>query len=108
MSHSKETDPGRRRLLTRLLAGVSLAPLALRPSRSRAADLPLLDPSSQAAQKLKYVSDASQAKALAKGNSCANCGLYQGTYGSKQGACQLFPGKDVLASGWCSSWEPQM
>jgi hypothetical protein len=108
MSRTKATDPGRRRLLARVLAGVSLAPLALRSPRSRAASLPLLDPASPAAQKLKYVADASTAKALAKGNSCANCGLYQGTYGSRQGACQLFPGNDVLASGWCSSWEPQM
>lgn len=108
MSRSNEADPVRRHLLARLLAGASLAPLALHSRPSRAAELPLLDPSSQAARKLKYVSDASQAKGLAKGNSCASCGLYQGTYGSKQGACQLFPGNDVLASGWCSSWEPQI
>ncbi len=108
MSHSNATCPGRRRLLVRLLAGASLAPLALRSSRSQAADLPLLDPSSPAARKLNYVADAAQAKTLARDNSCANCGLYQGTYGSRQGACQIFPGKNVLASGWCSSWEPQM
>ncbi len=109
MSRSKASAPGRRRFLARLLAGASLAPLALLHSRrSQAADLPLLDPSSPAAAEVKYVADASQAKAAAKGNSCANCGLYQGADGSKQGACQLFPGKDVLAGGWCSSWEPQM
>jgi hypothetical protein len=108
MSRSNQTDPARRRLLARLLAGASLAPLALRSPPSRAADLPLLDPSSQAARKLNYVPDASRAKGLAKDNRCANCGLYQGTYGSSQGACPLFAGKDVLASGWCSSWEPQM
>jgi hypothetical protein len=105
----KTSDPTRRRLLARLLMGAMAAPLAVFPlPRARAADLPLLDPSSPAARKLHYVADASQAKAAAKGNSCSNCGLYQGTNGSKQGACQLFPGKDVLASGWCSSSEPQM
>ena len=109
MSRTKATDTSRRRLLARLLMGASVAPLALLRSRlSRAADQPLLDPSSAAARKLKYVADASKAKALAKGNSCATCGLYQGSYGSKRGGCQVFPGKDVLASGWCSSWEPQM
>lgn len=109
MSRSQAADPVRRRFLGRLLLGASLAPLALlRSSRSQAAELPLLQPSSPAARKLKYVADASQAKAAAKGDSCAGCGLYQGTYGSKQGPCQLFPGKDVRASGWCSSWEPQM
>ena len=99
----------RRRLVANLLAGAALAPLwLLRPRLARAADLPLLDPAGAAAKKLDYVPDASQAKAAAQGNSCATCGLYQGAYGSKQGACQLFQGKDVLAGGWCSSWEPQM
>jgi hypothetical protein len=103
----KATDPLRRRLLARLLLAGAAVPLGLfRSRRARAADLPLLDPSSPAARKLKYVADASQAKGAAKGNTCASCGLYQGAYGSKQGPCQLFPGKDVRAGGWCSSWEP--
>jgi len=109
MSCTNASDPVRRRLVARLLMGAVVAPLAfLRSRRAQAADQPLLDPSSPQARKLQYVSDASQAKAAAKGNSCSNCGLYQGAYGSKQGACQLFPGKDVLAGAWCSSWEPQM
>ena len=103
------SDPLRRRLVATLLAGAVVAPLALLRARpARAADRPLLDPSSPAAKKVGYVPDASQAKATAKGNNCANCGMYQGAYGSKQGLCQLFQGKDVLAGGWCSSWEPQM
>lgn len=103
------SDSLRRRLVATLLAGAALAPLALlKPRRARAADLPLLDPSSAAAKKVNYVPDASQARASAKGNNCAGCALYQGAYGSKHGACQLFQGKDVLAAGWCSSWEPQM
>jgi High potential iron-sulfur protein len=109
MSRSRTTDPIRRRFLSRLLAGAALAPLVLLRSRpARAADLPLLDPASPAARKLEYAADAAQEKVASKGNSCAGCGLYQGAYGSKRGPCQLFPGKDVLASGWCSSWEPQM
>lgn len=109
MSAAKASDPIRRRVVARLLVGAVIAPLALLQSRrAQAAELPLLDPSSPAARKVGYVSDASQAKAAAKGNSCSNCGLYQGAYGSKRGPCQLFPGKDVPANGWCSSWEPQM
>lgn len=109
MIRAQATDPVRRRLLMRLLFAAWAAPLTLlRPRLSEAADLPLLDPASPAARKLDYVADASQTKTLAKGNSCASCGLYQGAYGSKQGACQLFPGKNVRAGGWCSSWEPQM
>jgi len=104
----KSSDALRRRFVATLLASAALAPLALlRPRRARAAGLPLLDPSSAAAKKVSYVPDASQAKA-AKGNTCGGCALYQGAYGSKQGACRLFQGKDVLAGGWCSSWEPQM
>jgi hypothetical protein len=99
----------RRRFVATLLVGAALAPLALlRPRRAQAADLPLLDPSSAAAKKVNYVPDASQAKASSKGNNCAGCALYQGAYGSKQGGCQVFQGKDVLAGGWCTSWEPQM
>ncbi|HEX8757941.1 MAG TPA: high-potential iron-sulfur protein [Steroidobacteraceae bacterium] len=109
MSRTNATDPVRRRFLARFLMGAAMAPLALLHARcAQASELPLLEPSSPAARKLEYVADASQAKRLAKGNSCATCGLYQGTYGSKRGACQLFPGKAVLASAWCSSWEPQM
>ena len=109
MSTTQASDPVRRRLTASFLMGAIVAPLTLlRSQRARAADLPLLDPSSPAARKLNYVLDASQAKAAAKGSSCANCGLYQGANGSRQGACQLFPGKDVLAAGWCSSWQPQM
>lgn len=109
MSTTKALRPIRRRLAAGLLMGAIVAPLPLLRSRqAKATDLPLLDPSSPAARKAKYVPDASQAKGAAKGNSCANCGLYQGANGSKQGACQLFPGRDVLAAGWCSSWEAQM
>lgn len=109
MSRTKASDPVRRRLVARLLMGAVVAPIALLRSRpAQAATQPLLDPSSPEARKLKYVADASQAKADAGGNSCSTCGLYQGANGSRRGPCQLFPGKDVLAGGWCSSWEPQM
>jgi len=109
MSATKAPDTLGRRLAAKLVITAVVAPLSLVRSRgARAADLPLLEPSDPAARKVKYVSDASQAKAAANGNSCANCGLYQGANGSKQGPCQLFPGKAVLAAGWCSSWQPQM
>lgn len=109
MSQMKAPHPVRRGLLTRLLVGLALAPITILTSRrARAADLPLLDPSSAAAKKLGYVPDASQAKAAAKGSHCGSCAMYGGAYGSKQGTCHLFPGKNVLATGWCRSWEPQM
>ena len=109
MSLTRPPHPLRRRLLTRLLVGAALAPIGFLGSRrARAADLPLVDPSSAAAKELGYVPDGSQAKAATKGSHCGSCAMYQGAYGSKQGGCHLFPGKDVLATGWCTSWEPQM
>jgi hypothetical protein len=105
---SEPYSPARRRLLERLFLGVPLA--ALVASRSARADgaAPLLDVASPAAKAVKYVEDAKQAKGATAGSSCANCALYQGAAGSKQGPCQLFAGKDVKASGWCTSWAPQM
>ena len=103
------TTLSRRKLLTRLAMGVGLAPLAavsVRPAL--AAEAPLLAVSAAEAKAVKYVEDAGQTKEALPGNTCANCALYQGGYGSAQGPCQLFPGKDVKAAGWCSSWAPQM
>lgn len=99
----------RRTLLTRLALGVGLAPLAaltVRPALAAAA--PLLPVSAPEAKAVKYVEDAGQAKQAPPGSTCANCALYQGAYGSAEGPCQLFPGKDVKAGGWCSRWAPQM
>ena len=105
----KATDSLRRRLLGFLALGVAAAPLGLLTSRyARAADLPLLDPASPAARKYKYVADGAHANGTAKGNTCASCAMYEGSYGSKRGPCQLFAGRDVLAGGWCSSWDAQM
>jgi len=61
-----------------------------------------------AAKAVKYVEDATKAKRAAADNTCANCGLYTGKTGDKAGPCQIFPGKRVVAAGWCSSWAPQM
>lgn len=97
----------RRRLLQRLALGVSLAALGTKP-RARAAAAALLDAASPEARAVKYVEDAARASGATPGSTCANCGLYQGAAGSKQGPCQLFPGKDVKAGGWCTSWAPQM
>ena len=97
----------RRALLKRVAVGASLAPVAgsLHPAFAEA---PLLAASAPEAQALKYVEDARTAQGATSGSSCATCGLYQGANGSVQGPCQLFPGKEVKSSGWCSSWIAQM
>lgn len=103
-------SPARRRLLRTIVLGVPLAALGVeRGVRAAAAGgAPLLDAASPEAQAVKYVEDAARASGAHAGSTCANCALYQGALGATQGACQLFPGKDVRAAGWCSSWAPQM
>ncbi|HYX74365.1 MAG TPA: high-potential iron-sulfur protein [Steroidobacteraceae bacterium] len=95
----------RRRLLQRLALGACLLPLGL---RTTLASPPLLAVDAPEAKALKYVEDAKNARAATPGSRCANCALYQGSEGSARGPCQLFPGKDVRAAGWCSSWAPQL
>ena len=104
------TYVSRRRLLQRLVLGASLLPMAARGLRAAfaAAPAPLLSVSAPEAKAVKYVEDAKSAKGATPGSSCANCGLYQGASGSSQGPCQLFPGKEVKAAGWCTSWASQM
>ena len=106
---SEEISLSRRRLLRRLALGASVAPVAAGALRTTfAASAPLLSVDAPEAKAVKYVENAEDAKGATAGSNCANCGLYQGPNGSAQGPCQLFPGKEVKAAGWCSSWAPQM
>jgi hypothetical protein len=96
-------------LLKRLALGLALAPLAAATPRARAASpAALLSPGAPEAKAVQYTEDATTAKAAQPGNTCASCALYQGASGSVQGPCQIFPGKEVKAAGWCSSWAAQM
>jgi hypothetical protein len=103
-------DHSRRRLLQKLAVAVPLVPLAAYQLKSAAvaADAPFLSPDAKEAQAVKYVEDASKAKGAVPGSTCANCAVYQGRSGAPAGACQIFPGKQVKAAGWCSSWAPQI
>jgi hypothetical protein len=102
----------RRRILRRFALGLTLSPvMAASLRQASAADgatPPLLSIDAAEAKAVKYVENAAQAQGKVPDSSCANCGLYQGATGSTQGPCQLFPGKAVKATGWCSSWAPQM
>jgi len=100
-----EFDESRRRLLKRVSLGVALAPIAgaaLKPAW--AADLPLVTEDDPTAKALHYSVDASKASGAKPGSRCGNCKLFQGAANAAQGPCLLFPGKDVKAAGWCSSW----
>ena len=97
----------RRALLKRVAISAALAPLVARTLRPARAANPLVSPDSKAARAVKYVEDA-QATPDSHGNRCATCALYQGPAGSTQGPCQLFPGEEVRAAGWCNAWAGQM
>lgn len=105
---TSEKNQSRRNFVQKLALGTALAPLALaRLTASQAADQPLLSPDDPAAVKVKYTEDATKEKNT-MGHKCATCALYEGTYNSTQGPCQIFPDKLVKAAGWCSSWAPQL
>jgi High potential iron-sulfur protein len=106
---ASDDTQSRRRFVKKLLLGAGLTPLATaRLTASHAAELPLLSPDDPEAKKVKYTEDATKEKSAVKGNNCGNCALYEGTYKSARGPCQIFPGKDVKSAGWCSSWAPQL
>jgi hypothetical protein len=100
-------DRSRRRLLQKLSLAVPLIPLAAYRAQA-AAEAPLLSPDAKGAKAVNYVEDATKAQGAVPGSSCANCALYQGHSGAPSGPCQIFPGKQVKAAGWCSTWAPQM
>ncbi|MDP2442160.1 MAG: high-potential iron-sulfur protein [Hydrogenophaga sp.] len=69
----------------------------------------MLDEADAAAVALGYVADTARADKTKYPNhedsqTCANCGLYQGTAGAEAGQCPLFAGKQVAAQGWCASY----
>jgi hypothetical protein len=99
----------RRQALRSLGGGITFAGLAACALHDAfAAEGTLLNPADAAAKAVHYVEDAKSAKGAASGSTCANCALYLGASGTAQGPCQIFPGKQVKAAGWCSSWAPQM
>lgn len=84
-----------RRALLKGLAGIPVIAVAGFQTSAQAAMLSMDDPTAQA---LQYTD-----KSTVEGQSCANCGIYQGG-SAASGPCPIFPGKDVAATGWCKSW----
>jgi hypothetical protein len=101
-----------RRVLIRNLA-FGAGAMALGSPRSQAADLPRLDIKDPAAKALGYVENAAQVDPkkypdFAPGSNCENCLKLQGAGGAAYRPCELFPGKSVAASGWCSGWAAEI
>jgi hypothetical protein len=102
-----------RRALVKNLSMAAVATALLRPRQSQAAGPPHLNVKDPAALKLGYVENASQVDvkkypSYIKGSNCENCLLLQGATGAHYRPCNLFPGKLVSASGWCSSWSAEI
>lgn len=92
--NNQTPDKSRRAVLKGIL-GIPVVAIAGFQSASHAAMLPMDDPTAKA---LSYTE-----KSTTDGQTCANCGIYQGGTAAS-GPCPIFPGKDVAAAGWCKSW----
>ncbi len=90
----QKTDVSRRSVLK----GIAVVPFAVAMGYAGAARADMLDPADPTAQALGYVETSAT-----DGQHCANCNLYQGG-AAAQGACPIFSGKEVKATGWCKSW----
>jgi hypothetical protein len=103
----------RRRMLLKNLAMAAAVTAVLPLRRSRAAEPPHLDVKDPAASALGYVEDVAlvdikKYPTYIKGSTCENCLLLQGATGSHYRPCNLFPGKLVSVSGWCSGWSAEI
>ena len=91
-----------RRAFLRESAGVSVAvafgTLAV-SSAQAGGHMPKLSVDDPAAKPLGYVLESAKPDQL-----CSNCQLYTGEAGKDYGPCQIFPGKEVAAKGWCTAW----
>ncbi len=95
------------------LSAVAAAGCLVAPGREAGAQgMPRIEESDPIAKSLKYVHDASKVDPAQRANpakvqDCANCALIQGEEGADWRPCQIFPGKLVKSTGWCSVWAPK-
>lgn len=110
---SDRDDPtlvNRRAVLKSALAGLAALPALAAVERAAAQGAPpRLDEKDAAAVALGYVHDATKVDparnpTYKKGQNCANCLQIQGKDGEAWRGCNLFPGKQVAAAGWCRVW----
>lgn len=100
----------RRAVLKNALAGLVSLPALAVVERAAAQGAPVhLDEKDTAAVALGYVHDATKVDpaknpTYKKGQDCANCLQIQGKDGEAWRGCNLFPGKQVNAAGWCRVW----
>ena len=73
--------------------------------------IPVCNLSAAADSAVMLASEDPQAKALGyvaqstiPTSSCSNCMLAKGDLSGKALGCNIFPGKQVNATGWCKAW----
>ncbi|HZP86879.1 MAG TPA: high-potential iron-sulfur protein [Burkholderiales bacterium] len=98
----KPSRDGRRTFLRTCAVVLAAAPLGERVVNAAE----MVDPNSEQAKSLHYVTDAKQAKdpKHQAGQFCHNCQFYQGDASAKSAPCALFGGKTVPANAWCNAW----
>jgi hypothetical protein len=101
----------RSRVPARAARAAAAAALPVCPARS--AESPRLDVHDPAAVALGYVENAAEVDRkkfphYVAGSNCDNCLQLQGKPGNNYRPCNLFPGKLVAVSGWCSGWTPEI
>ena len=79
---------------------------------ARAQGMPRIEENDPVAKSLKYTHDANSVDPAQRANAaevqnCANCALVQGNDGDEWRPCQIFPGKLIKSTGWCSVWAPK-
>ena len=92
---STEKHQVSRRSLLKGLAAIPVFAVVGYHAGARAEMVSADDPTAKA---LHYTGQSTEA-----GKSCGNCALYQGGTAAT-GPCPIFPGKEVAATGWCSSY----
>lgn len=61
-----------------------------------------LTPADPQASALGYVEQSPEPK-----SNCANCAQAKGDLAGEWVGCNIFPGKEVKAAGWCKVWSPR-
>jgi hypothetical protein len=87
-----------RRSLLKGLAAIPVFAVVGYQSNAQAEMVSVDDPTAKA---LSYTENSTEA-----GKNCSNCALYQGGTAAS-GGCPIFPGKEVAATGWCTSYVPK-
>ena len=105
--NSNAASINKRRFMFKVNAATALSGTSgLARAQAKPVELSETDPQ---AVSLGYKVDATKVdkakfKGYQAGQQCSNCNLFKAEANAANGACAIFPGKNVAAKGWCSAW----